>query len=123
MTPGKCPLSLYRGDTYAWRFVFWTDPEKTVPADLTGVLPKAEIRDKPGGAVIVPLACAVELPNVITAKLDATASALLPAAAAWDLQLTFPSGDVSTALAGPVAVTPDITDSTPPVGTKLRAVA
>lgn len=123
MTPGKCPLSLYRGDTYAWRFVFWTDPEKTVPADLTGVTPKAEIRDKPGGTVIVPLACVVELPNVITAKLDAPASALLPSTAAWDLQLTFPNGDVATALAGPVAVTPDITDSTPPTGTRLRAVA
>jgi hypothetical protein len=123
MTPAKCPLALYRGDTYSWRFVFWADRAKTIPADLSTVTPKAEIRDRPGGSLIVPLICAVELPNVITARLTATASAQLPAAAAWDLQLTYDSGDVATVLAGPVAVTPDITDSTMPTGTPLRVVA
>jgi hypothetical protein len=123
MTPVKCPLSLYRGDTYAWRFIFWTDAAETVPADLTGVTPKAEIRDRPAGAIIIPLTCAVELPNVITATLDATRSAQLPPVAAWDLQLTYANGDVATALAGPVTVSPDVTDSTPPSGTQLRAVA
>lgn len=114
MIPGKCPLALYRGDSWSARFVFWADTAKTTPADLTGVVPKAEIRDRPGGALIVPIACAVELPNVITGSLDPSASASLPAAAAWDLQLTYANGDVLTALAGAVAVTPDVTDSTPP---------
>lgn len=113
MIPAKCPLTLYRGDTWSARFVFWADTAMSIPADLTGVAPKAEFRDRPGGAVIVPLVCAVELPNVITGSLDAASSARLPAAAAWDLQLTYGTGDVRTVLAGAVAVTPDVTDSTP----------
>lgn len=112
MTPGKFALSLYRGDTYGWRFVLWNDVDRTLPADLSDVTVKAEIRDRPSGKTIVPLACAIELPNTITASLDAASSALLPACAAWDLQLTSSSGYVSTVLAGSVAVVPDITDST-----------
>jgi hypothetical protein len=112
MIPGSFPLLLYRGDTCSWRFVLWTDVDKTVPADLAGVTVKAEIRDKAGGTkVVIALACAVEMPNAILVTLDAAASATLPLTGAWDLQLTYPEGEVATVLAGAVSVKADVTDS------------
>ena len=111
MMPGQLPFALYRGDTARWRFTLWLDTAKTQPADLTDATAKAQIRDKPAGAVIVALVCAVELPNVVTAELTADASRTLPAKGVWDLQMTYADGSVVTILAGPVTVTPDVTDS------------
>ena len=113
MTPGSLPLTLYRGDTYGWRFVLWADAAKTTPADLAGVIAKAEIRDKSAGTNITPLLCTIEMPNAILVTLGATASARLPAKGMWDLQLTYPEGEVATVLAGAVTVAADVTDSTP----------
>jgi hypothetical protein len=114
MTPGSFPLSLYRGDTYHWKFTLWSDAAKTTPVDLTGVTAKAEIREKPGGSTIVPLVCSVVMPNVINASLTSVASITVPTTGVWDLQLTYLSGDVTTVLAGSVSVTADVTDSTQP---------
>jgi len=111
MLPGQLPLTLYRGDSARWRFTLWTDEAKTQPADLTDATAKAEIRDKPAGATVVALVCAVELPNVVTMELLPAASATLPAKGAWDLQMTYADGSVVTILAGSVEVTPDVTDS------------
>src|SRR4051812_50157975 len=103
MTPGSLPLALYRGDSGSWRFVLWADTAKTIPADLAGVIAKAEIRDKVAGSNITALPCTVEMPNAILMTLSATASAKLPVKGVWDLQLTYPEGQVSTVLAGGVA--------------------
>jgi hypothetical protein len=112
MTPGTYPLALYRGDTYHWEFVLWSDAEKTIPYDLTNVDVKSEIRDKSGGATVIALTCTTELPNTIKLDLDATASAGLPPFGVWDLQLTDQTtSDVSTVVAGSVKVTGDVTDS------------
>jgi hypothetical protein len=110
MTPGKYGLAIYRGDSYRWQFTLWTDTAKTQPLDLTGVVAKAEIRDKAGGKVLGALTCDVTLPNLIDASLTAADSAGLKSGV-WDLQLTYSSGDVSTVLAGPATVTADVTDS------------
>jgi hypothetical protein len=110
--PGAYSLTLYRGDSYAWQFRIWSDEAKTQPADLTGVEAKAEVRDKPGGTTIMELVCTVEVPNIVHVEL--TADLWLGwtlAKAVWDLQLTYPSGDVITVVAGSVAVTADVTDS------------
>jgi len=112
MTPGNMPLNIYRGDTYHWRFTLWADANKTEPTDLTGVTVKSEIREKPSGTLITPMECTIELPNIIHLTLSADASGALPGKGAWDLQLTYDSGDVVTILAGDVVVTPDVTDST-----------
>jgi hypothetical protein len=109
MTPGQYQLRLYRGDTYHWSVHAWTDEAKTVPADLTGATATAQIRDQPGGRVIVPLTCAVTLPNIVDVQLDATTSNQLPTQGSWDLQLAYTSGAVSTILAGGVYVVADIT--------------
>jgi len=110
MTPGKHALAIYRGDTFTRKFTLWADAAKTVEVDLTGAVVKAEIRDKPGGAVLGELTCVITLPNIIDASLTAAESALL-ASGVWDLQVTFLDGTVSTYLTGAVTVTPDITDS------------
>lgn len=120
--PGKYSLSLYRGDSYAWRFLLWTDAEKTQPADLTGVTAKAEIRDRSGGTSIMELDCTVELPNIV--RVELTADMWLPwtlVRGVWDLQLTYLTGEVITILGGDVTVTADVTDSVaPPVTYSIR---
>lgn len=109
MTPGQYPLTLYRGDTYHWKVMVWTDADKTLPADLSHATAKAQIRDRPGGRTIVTLGCVITVPNAVDVQLDAAASSKLPTQGAWDLQLSYTDGVVSTILAGRVSVTPDIT--------------
>jgi hypothetical protein len=112
MMPGAFSLNIYRGDTHAWRFVLWQDTAKTIPVDLNGMTVKAEIRDRPAGTVIHSIPVLVTQPNIIDATLTAAATAQLPAAGRWDLQITDAAGWVSTVLAGNVKVVGDITDST-----------
>lgn len=119
MRPGIYDLALYRGDTYAWKFTLWKDFVGGAPADLTGVIAKAEIRDKPGGVLVVAMVCTVTQPNIVDVKLSAGAwTSFTATTAAWDLQLTYPQGDVVTIVAGAVKVTLDVTD-TVPVSTQL----
>jgi hypothetical protein len=112
MQPATLPMDLYRGDSSAMRLQFWDSGNN--PIDLTGVVAKSQIRDRPAGSTIVNLVCTITLPNTIDVTLLATDSGTLPTQGVWDLQLTYPSGDVRTPVAGPVTVTPDVTDSTPP---------
>jgi hypothetical protein len=124
MQPGRHTLVIYRGDTYHWQFQLWMDAERTQPVNLTDAQVKSEIRNRPGGTVIVELELQLELPNIIHATLPAAASSRVPTlGASWDLQITYPNGDVQTVLTGGVTVTPDITDSTPPPPTLVEAVA
>jgi hypothetical protein len=116
--PGTYPLSLYRGDSYTWQFRLWSDPAHTQPVDLTGATVKAEVRYTPGGTAILALDCTITAPNIIGMHLPADAwdgfVMTKTGTAAWDLQVSFPGGDVITYLAGPVTLTADITDSVAP---------
>lgn len=106
------PLDVYRGDDHAWQFTLQTDTVPPVADDITGAAAKAEIRAVSGGAVLVTLVCAVTLPNTVDVTLPAADSLKLPAGRLkWDLQLTWLDGRRRTALAGPVTVTADVTDS------------
>lgn len=110
--PGDYPMTLYRGDTYAWQFRLWKDVSATIPADLTGVVAKAEIREKPGGEIIATMTCTVTQPNIIDVHLpEAAWDPVTYKLGAWDLQLTYPDSSVVTVLAGVVHITPDVTDS------------
>ena len=110
MTPGKFPLKLYRGDSYAWRVSLYSDTAGSVPFDLTGATVAAQIRDKPGGEQLVDLGCTVELPNVVDVELTPAMWADSDATkGAWDLQVTTGDGQVLTVLAGAVTVTTDVT--------------
>lgn len=112
--PGRYDLSLYRGDTYQWRFLLWADPEQTDPFDLTDILVAAEVRERPGGTRITELVCVVTLPNQVDVTLNADQCGMLPTKGAWDLQLTQPGPPdvVRTVIAGQVIVTADVTEST-----------
>jgi hypothetical protein len=101
-------LQIYRGDTEAWRFFLWQDAAQSKPVDLTGVSATAQIRPQPDSQTIIDLSCVVTLPNQIDVSLDADDSAAA-VAGFWDLELTYASGVVDTVIAGPVAVTLDIT--------------
>lgn len=106
--PANYTLRLYRGDSYGWQFVLWSDTDKTQPVDLTDVTVAAQIRDRPGGTPVIDMTCTVTLPNTIAVDLDAADSQTAPSGG-WDLQLTYSDGRVVTVLAGMVIVTPDIT--------------
>lgn len=110
MIPADYNLALYRGDTGRWQFKLWADAGKTQPIDLTGVTVDAMIRDRaPASGYAMTMGCTVTTPNIIDMVLTATQSTDLPAKGVWDLQLTYPSGDVVTPLKGTVAVTQDVT--------------
>ena len=103
---------MYRGDTYVWDFRLWQDRERTVPVDLTDTTAKAEIRDRPGGVLLVELPVSITPPNLITMRLARDdALKLTRRNAMWDLQLTLADGTVVTVIAGHVHITLDITDS------------
>lgn len=111
MLPADYTLELYHGDSGHWRMRFITADGG--PYDLTGVTPKAEIRDRPGGTHITPMECTVTLPNTIDmVLLAADSEKLLIQKGAWDLQLTYDSGEVLTPIGGEVTVMADVTDST-----------
>ena len=111
MTPGKYDLTLYRGDTFELPFVLWEDEAKLTPVDLTDAIVKAEFRDKSGGLTVVAFTCVVTLPNTITVSMTSAMWVGAPSGGVWDLQLTFPDGEVRTVIAGKVTVTADVTDS------------
>lgn len=113
MTPGKFDLDLYRGDSYAWRFILWQDAAQTIPTDLAGATVAAEIRDKSAGNKIVELTVVATMPNIVDVSMTPTMYADCPAKGVWDLQVTFPDGQVHTPIAGQVTVTADVTDSVP----------
>lgn len=115
--PGKFDLGLYRGDSYTWRVVLWQDAAHTEPVDLTGADAAAEIRKSSGALGIMALACVVTAPNIVDVELAAGLWTDSPGpTGAWDLQLTFPTGEVRTVLRGAVTVTADITDSVTQLG-------
>jgi hypothetical protein len=121
MLPAEYNLNLYRGDTGRWQFKLWADADKTVPVDLTGVTVEAMIRDKaPSSAYSMHLDCSITQPNIVDMVLTSIQCSDLPAKGVWDMQLTYPGGDVITPLKGTVAVTQDVTYSD--VKKKLAAV-
>lgn len=114
MTPARFSLDVYRGDTASWEFILWHDADRTQPIDLTGVTPKAEIRDRPGGTLMLELPLTITLPNVIEADLSRDDSLKLTRhKGVWDLQLTLPDDRVATVIAGHVFIKASVTDSTP----------
>jgi hypothetical protein len=111
MRPAQLPLDIYRGDSFRLRVKLFD--QSNVPLDLTNVLVKSEIRDRPAGTFMVQFQCTITLPNVVDLFLVSADSQKLPVNAVWDLQLSYGGGEVKTLLAGPVTVTPDVTESTP----------
>ena len=70
MTPGKYDLTLYEGDSYAWRVRLWADADGLVPIDLTGATVAAQFRDKPNGLVVVDMGAVVRAGHNLLASSD-----------------------------------------------------
>lgn len=108
--PKVVDLSLYQGDDFEQSFRFGTEDE---PYNLTGFVPQAQIRKKPGstGSPLATFICTVPTPTdgLVLIRLVAAASALLPKTCAWDLQLVDPNGDTKTYIKGAVAVGREVT--------------
>lgn len=106
-------LVMYQGDTFELIFQL---KEKGVgtPVNLTGCIPKSEIRTSAASPDVVETFTAVLDPAVDgKVKLSLTAAettALSPGAAlVWDVQLLWPDGVVKTYLAGTINVLPEVT--------------
>lgn len=85
------------------------------PVDLTGATARMQIRDKPGGALLLELSTdngALEItgPGTIVRTLTAAATAAINwAAAVYDLEVEYADGTVHRYFEGPVSVSPEVT--------------
>ena len=126
MRPGTLNLDLYRGDTFGWRLMLWTNDDKTQPMDLTDATVRAEIRYESAGAEVMEIDAAVTLPNQIDLTLEADAWLEFPyrkkPIPIWDVQITFADDSVFTVLRGNVYITNDVTDSSLPTPASLAFV-
>ena len=103
-------MTLYRGDSYHWQLFVWLDAGKTEPLDLTDIDVAASMKDPKAG--IVPFDCTKtgnQIDMVLSSGVCATLTVTSSPTTLWDLQLTYPSGDVKTIIGGKVSVTGDVT--------------
>ena len=120
--PGVLDLLWYRGDTYRFQARLWENSAGGVPTDLTGATAAAEIREKFAGVHVVEMTCTVTPPNIVDVLMTPAMWPDCPSKGVWDLQLTMPSGEVRTVLAGEFTSTGDVTDSLPAPPATVRAL-
>lgn len=96
--PTLVNLTLYQGDDFYLRInVTGTG------VNLTGYTAKADIKSSPGsGAVIATFAATITSSTQVDLHLTAVQAALVPATAAWDVQVTDPTGVITTLAYGSV---------------------
>jgi hypothetical protein len=134
LAPGNFDLSVYRGDTYEWVFVFtgvqfvdgaWTATR--LPFDVTNWRVKAEIRAAVDGELMGSLqrimptdrseALAEMRAGTVRMRLTADQSRLVNRAGVWDLDVRTGDGWVKTVLRGAVNYLGDVTTGVaPPLG-------
>lgn len=115
MTPGSKNLSIYKGDTFPFTIRIQgldEDGESTGYLNLTGCVPLAQIRATPTSDVLVSFTCSIPTQTGadlgrVNLRLESEDTDEL-VSGVWDLQLTWPNGDVFTYLAGKVTVTGDV---------------
>jgi hypothetical protein len=108
---GSMQVAIYQGTDWLAEAIF-SDAETGMPADLTGYTARAQIRRKHADAepvVAAEIAVAFELPDRLMLSLDHDATKLLNGRYVWDLDLIAPDGTITTPMAGPVVVTPEVT--------------
>lgn len=119
-SPATVNLVLTQGDDWIKTFRIGSrpDPESAVEYwDLTGWTGSSQIRKKATSADVLatltveigPDQDVAETAGYITVTLTATASAGLPAACRWDLELTDPDGHKRTYFAGTVTASREVT--------------
>jgi len=114
--PATYDLELYRGDSYHGQLRLWEDEARTMPVDLTGAIGHAEIREKTAGDFVVILGCEVIEPNIIDLQMTPEMYEGCPSKGRWDVQITYPDGNIRTMVRGAVIIEGDITHSLPMSG-------
>jgi len=104
--PAAVNLLLYKGDDFTMTLTV-TNPDGSA-ASLTGATFKAQIRTAPGAATLLASFTTSVATNVVTLMLPNASSATLPAACAWDCQMTATAGTITTLAAGTVSVSGDV---------------
>lgn len=95
---------------------YWSLPMRFPQASgwrsLTGVIARAELRERPGGPLLASFGATVrEEADEVELSLTAVATRALPASGGeWDLRLEWPDGDVRYPIAGRVTVESTITE-------------
>lgn len=107
-------LVFYQGDTF--ELIFQLKEKGTgLPVDLTGCVPKSEIRLTPADAAVkLTFTSALIAPatdgKVRLSLTAAQVAGLVPSESlVWDVQLTWPDGSIKTYLNGTIAVLPEVT--------------
>lgn len=112
-TPSKgvFNLNITRNDTNTWQFTLWGDTAKTIPADLTGAIVTAQIRAAIGGTILTSMPCEIKdaVNGVVWMTLSGTSTGALPATSYWDMQISYPDGDLKTPVSGRVILSEDVT--------------
>jgi hypothetical protein len=101
--PQRVDLVLYQGDD------FYMDLTVLGPADLTGYVPKAEIRSAPGGSPLTEFEATIIGTTVVRLHLTSLDATSLPATVSWDVQVTDPAGTVTTLAYGSATVAREVT--------------
>jgi hypothetical protein len=114
----KSDLAIYQGDD--WAATVAVNNCDGTTADLTGYTAQAQIRTgiaDQTAAVAAQLLCAVAPPNEISISLTSAQTTLLTQPVyRWDLQITSPTGIITTILAGAVNMQFEVTRMAAPVG-------
>jgi hypothetical protein len=103
--PARWPIRVYQGASYALAVAVTSDGD---PADLTGMVAKAEIRNRPGGKLIASFETAV-VGSTVEVLLTPEEAVKVRQDAHWDLRLSRP-GFARVLLAGPVTATERVTE-------------
>jgi len=125
---GVQDLPIDQGETFRWAFVFATRPDVEgdpwVPVDLTGCTARMQVREKYGATVLA--TATTENGGIVLGGTNGRVEVVLTAeqtdemgvkegssrpreAAAYDIELVFPSGDVKRLIQGAVSINPNIT--------------
>ena len=110
--PSSADLSIYQGDD--WTGIVTVLDEDGTPADISTFTAKAQIRRSIADSdpvVVVEIVTAVASP-LINLSIPHTVTATLSGSYVWDLQLTGPSGGVTTILRGRAKVESEVTRAT-----------
>ena len=104
-----CDITAYAGDTFKAQMTFTNLPGNT-PLDLTGVALKMQIRLKATSAALETLSVGDGITIATNVVTFSKALTIKGGNYFYDLQATFPSGDIITYVAGKFTVVQDITD-------------
>lgn len=126
-------LQITQGETYRRTLLYATPPldgsaptaQNVVPIDITGCTARMQVRDKYGAPVLLELSTdasgglsipvgadgriLLEMTAAQTDALGAKGATKARESAVYDLELTYPSGDVARVVQGSVAFDPNIT--------------